>query len=511
MAFAPLPITIETLESLMAEGTEREGLDYKSTCDLGSRRDEVEITKDIGALLLEGGYIVIGANSDGSPSGGLEEPSAQLFDEARLRPKLERYLTAGLEIRCGPLQRGGDWFALICVIPHPEGLAPFRTNGEYDDGRGKPKHVFRAGDIFARHGTSSERWDQRDVTKLLARLRAREREAARAEYQELLIEAQQQASSEQAVAAGPVATLTWDLDIETLAGAIIEQLRASDDIPVTLLLRGTPRTFLERTSGADAPEISAFLDRLITLAAVFLELGRLDLFDRAIGALGAIYDGAADEHGLARNDIPAGGTWIWLEVVGRIYALGALATRSEQWGAVRRLSVQPPRVVDADYWHTWLFHGAVMAARAGLLEDPESRMGKSILVLAQEHVVRLPWLSPDLALDDPEILNSLCQFDLLACAVELGTPGGKEAGSFLPHLYRWHSYRSDPAAVTLIEDSDARATLFPHSDPDLAAALRDIAHAASRGAVMLSGWEGYRDGRIIRFLTDHPAEASDET
>lgn len=509
MTFVPLPITLETLENLLAEGTEREGLDYKGACDLSERRDIVEITKDIGAMLLEGGYIVVGAESDGSTSGALTKTQAQFFDEARLRPKVERYLAPGFELRCGPLQRGDEWFALICIVSHPEGLAPFQADGDYEDVPGKPKRAFRSGEVFSRHGTSSERWDQRDVSRLIARLREQEREAARAEYQDLLIEAQQQASSERTVARGAVATVTWEIDIETLAGAIVEQLRAGDDIPVTLLLRGAARTTSERLSSDDPAEVLALLDRLVTLAAVFLEVRRLDLFDQAVAALGSIYDGGADQYGIERRDLAVSGSWLWLEVTTRVYALGALATRTEQWAAVRRLAVQPPKVTDADYWHTWIFHGAVMAARAGLLEDPESRVGKSLLVVAQEHVVRLSWLRLELAPDGPEILNSLCQFDLLACAVELATPGGKQTGSFLPHLYRWHSHRSDPAAVALIDDPGARDALFPLTDPELAQALRAIGREAVRGAFHFNGWDGYSDPRIIAFLDANPEEGQD--
>ena len=50
-------------------GGERDWLDYKSQCDLSSMRDLAEITKDIGAMMITGGYVIVGADDQGRPSG----------------------------------------------------------------------------------------------------------------------------------------------------------------------------------------------------------------------------------------------------------------------------------------------------------------------------------------------------------------------------------------------------------------------------------------------------------
>lgn len=53
-------LTAETLIDLLNEGTERPGLDYKRRLDLSSKRETVAIAKDLGAMQVAGGYIVIG-------------------------------------------------------------------------------------------------------------------------------------------------------------------------------------------------------------------------------------------------------------------------------------------------------------------------------------------------------------------------------------------------------------------------------------------------------------------
>lgn len=51
----------ERLRQLLDDGHEWEELDYKRVLDLSTRRDEVELAKDIGAMQVDGGDIVIGA------------------------------------------------------------------------------------------------------------------------------------------------------------------------------------------------------------------------------------------------------------------------------------------------------------------------------------------------------------------------------------------------------------------------------------------------------------------
>jgi hypothetical protein len=52
-------------------------------------------------------------------------------------------------------------------------------------------------------------------------------------------------------------------------------------------------------------------------------------------------------------------------------------------------------------------------------------------------------------------------------------------------------------------DGDARQHIFPYDNDQLALALLDIAHEASRMAAPINGWEGYSDERISRFIDDH--------
>ena len=84
-------VDAEALAQLLALGGERDWLDFKRQCDLSVTRDLVEITKDIGAMMITGGYLVIGADDHGQPSG--EPAHLDLFDPAKLHAKVAKYIS----------------------------------------------------------------------------------------------------------------------------------------------------------------------------------------------------------------------------------------------------------------------------------------------------------------------------------------------------------------------------------------------------------------------------------
>ena len=56
-------VSDEKLSELLALQTEYPELDLKATIDLTSTRDVVELAKDVGAMQVGGGYIVIGVDT----------------------------------------------------------------------------------------------------------------------------------------------------------------------------------------------------------------------------------------------------------------------------------------------------------------------------------------------------------------------------------------------------------------------------------------------------------------
>src|SRR5216683_1789182 len=162
-------VSADILATLLDLQGERDWLDYKRQCDLSSARGLVEFAKDVGAMMITGGYIVVGADDNGQPTGDVDH--LELFDPATLHAKLAKYLGRPFEIRSATHDYHGQSYALVYAVPHLDGFCVFERDGSYQDGKGQIT-VFRAGDVFARHGTRSERWNQRDIPMIKQRLQA---------------------------------------------------------------------------------------------------------------------------------------------------------------------------------------------------------------------------------------------------------------------------------------------------------------------------------------------------
>jgi hypothetical protein len=162
-------VDVSALAYLIGLHSEQDWLDYKRQCDLSSAPAMVELAKDAGAMMITGGYILVGADDRGEPSGDVDH--LELFDTAVLHDKLAKYLPVPFEIRSTAHRFEGQSYALLYVAPHPDGFCVFKRDGTYQDG-GREKTAFRTGEVFARHGTRSERWTQDDIRMIKRRLRA---------------------------------------------------------------------------------------------------------------------------------------------------------------------------------------------------------------------------------------------------------------------------------------------------------------------------------------------------
>src|SRR5437879_1890094 len=97
------------LRSLLAQQAESSELEFIEDCDLDERRDTVELATEVGAMAARGGYIVVGSDDHGQPTGRLDARKAGLFDDAILQDKLGRYLPASVSLRTGRHQLNGSF------------------------------------------------------------------------------------------------------------------------------------------------------------------------------------------------------------------------------------------------------------------------------------------------------------------------------------------------------------------------------------------------------------------
>lgn len=482
----------DRLRELLTEQHEYEGLDYKSAIDIGAQRHIVELAKDMAAMSAEGGYIVIGADNDGTPV-GIEGAARRDFDEARLRGRVRRYLP-DIDLRCAVHDIDGLTLAMVWIGPHPNGFAILGADGQYQADNGQQETVFREGDVFVRRGTASVRVGYQDMVRLRERFVEQERTRVRREWAADLTESAAPAVER------PGITLQDEL------GAFFQRaealVRTTDTVPIRLMLARIKPLVSKLIDGDDLGGLSAALDRISCLLAMSLLLDLPWLFDASVAALSEAYE--AGHEWFERPDaegIPA--NRIWLEVATRIFAAGGLAVRQRRWAMAKRLATEPgDRQRFAELGRSWLMHALVYASRGKLLQkevDGKQR-DLSVLKLAEEQTVRLDCLRPDERLEGDAVFTSVCQFDALQCLVVLAT--NERAANAFPNFGQFYAHRSEPLIERVILDPDVRATVAPMSDQDLANAIRYLNETARRSFFM--AWDGFDSAIIERFLRENP-------
>ena len=216
MDYADLMVIVEPLVSeeklrqLLDEQAESASLDYKSECDLREKADVVEFAKDIGAMQIDGGFLVIGADNRGRPTNKVTSGHAKLFDEAALRAKLRKWIPDQVDLMSAVHEIEGSPIVLVFVGANREGLAVFAADGQYVV-EGRQVTAFRKGDVFARHGTASEPWNQGDIARVFERIIARRKEEWR---RTLAVDFARLGEGTEArqLASAPAQALTWNLD-----------------------------------------------------------------------------------------------------------------------------------------------------------------------------------------------------------------------------------------------------------------------------------------------------------
>jgi hypothetical protein len=504
----------EKLAELLAFQTEYPDLDYKRTIDLTTTEGVVELAKDVGAMQVKGGYIIGGVDNEGALTGGLDGADLRPFDEARLVPKLLRYLPEPLELRTRVTDRGGHQVVVIYVGRHPSGCAIFRADGQYEKDGGLVV-AFRSGDVFWRDGTRSVRLTQQGFEELIERRIAdakalwleEQHEIRRRERAELRASRE----SREAVTAS-LGAVSFDLEPAALNLAALELVRAGDDIALRYLLNQA----LTRARGAiDRNELDSELrdvvDKLTCLGATFLAYEQRELFARIVSALAAIYSlplegDDARRFGLSsRIDPEEKAPRVWLLVIVNVYGLGALAVRLGDWEAVRELSLVRPNRLD-DYDANWLRHALTMASRAQHLQEDrdDQTVELSLLSLARNEIDRLECLRLDgLAGDDDQLITSLAQFDVLSNLAAIDGSGEADGRVFYTNFARFRQDRIMPILELLLKDQDVRKAVFKRSDEDLAIALTTIARMAHNEGVRYDGFWGFDRTPIGAFIAEH--------
>jgi len=487
----PMTVDADLLRSLLARAAESDDLDYKSTWDPGERSDLVELCKDIAAMesLSNGGYVVVGCDDRGNPSGTFSVTDSSKFDEQRIRSRVVSVLGEPIDLSCA-LHRFGDHdFFVLGVGPNRDGMRIMPKDGEYPG-----KTVWREGDVFVRRGTSSIRWNQHEARGIVERIVAARKEDWRRDVLETI-----RVATPVYEADGYV-NINVEMPAETFAPAVTELMRRQDEIGLDLLIRKTITGAIEIVEGLEpesdrsavAAELSDQLERLdiiATLSARYVPA----TFSHVLEGFQRIYD-AIDK----QTDIdyatffPQGQR----EVLTHAYAIGAALVAEKRWPELAALlRLAPVKVLDS-FWPSLLRKAEVRIARANLLQDENgARIG--LIEASKPVTARLFRLLGES--QEGDLTNLLVEVDVYR---GIATSSSTKLGAY-PNFSLYYSPRGESAFRRVLDDPSARAALFEGTDEELATIYAYMDAAAQREAFSFNGWDGFDDAQLRAFVEEH--------
>jgi len=336
---------------------ELDELDYKTSFDMSSRRDKVELAKDVIAMNnTSSGYILLGVADDGMPK-GLSKEQYDTLDPTPLSNKVNEYATpqeARLRLAKYELflesEEEPSYFGLL-YCPRRRGLPIMMSkDGNYPDPN-KPSHhlhAFRKHDVYVRRGAQSKPIQPEDLNRFFDEALDIAKESWMQEVTNIIDSATQvQRLSQQQLTE---ATL-W-LDGETFRGVVISCLGSGNEVALRELaligVSSATRVWRE-CQGKERDEaedllISRFdvvLDKLFLMGVAAVDHDQNYLLEETLRAFARLYAlGASDE--ILHTQPPPTAVLLWMHpsraMMLRCYALGTYAIMQDKFAPVWRMA-----------------------------------------------------------------------------------------------------------------------------------------------------------------------------
>jgi hypothetical protein len=501
-------LTREKLEELLSLAAEHAELDFKASLDLTDAPHRLGLVKDLIALANTGtgGYIVIGANEDGTAARDQTPVDASQFDSANLAQALARHVVSAPIVSAQRHDLDGWTFVLIHVAPSASGLPCLVSKtGSYQTAKGM-KVVLQQGVLYIREGTRTVTATDAHWSTLLSRYRGAVIAEAR-EGIDALIRKVVEGMGE-SVGGRQFLPLALEMDDDTFAEALEPYLDTDDG---QRRLRRFVRSTRADIGIANLDEVARgnALNKLAVIATQALLAEARDTFEAVIKTLHEAYEASVEGHD--GDYSPAPRAAYWLEVALRLISIGAAAVREEAWWTILPLVNRR----GGSYHPVWIRHALVQASRAGLLSGG-TREDALMLVKARALAAACPALRPDLrdvkAVEESEefatgdrLLNSMCQFDFAWCVVaRLLHPEDSDSKLFYPSCAALFQDRTQPIIVRLATSPELREAIFAgRPDADWADAMKRVLHVAEQQSHQYGGawWDGADyDHRVEAFV-----------
>ena len=159
----------KNIQRALAAKRESKCVDFKSSLDFTEPHGWCEIIKDMIAMANSGGgFLVIGLDNKGSPTGFDPTPIFEL-DDADVTNQIEKYTGEHFDdFEISEEHKGGNRLAVIAVEAVSIPIV-FTRPGTYAVSEKKQKTAFSPGTVYFRHGAKSEPGDTNDIRRVVER------------------------------------------------------------------------------------------------------------------------------------------------------------------------------------------------------------------------------------------------------------------------------------------------------------------------------------------------------
>jgi len=537
-------ISEKKFELLLNNNCEEDVLDYKKELDLSRNAEmkyKLELVKDISAMAnSEGGYIVIGVEEDKTSTKkrfnpiGYNQNQRENFDESNIQQLLNNYIDEKIKFNVGTITSKkfrNKQFGMICIFPSDKSPIIFSKNGECKDSETKEiKILFKEGEIFVRRGTSTIRANQNDMRNIISKIRQREKENWTEDILHIKDLTNGLKTLLKLLSLGPdniskivekiesgeiiiapmekeeVDDSSFFIDERSFEKVFLDVLLKQNDVLIRKWLNRTEELFKEKLEVLLKEDndgilrikdnfLIPILDKFISIGLIIAQYKKVEYFPDLIDNLYKIYK---LPHRFELDNRPTVFCKfdIWQEIMKRVYALGAILLKTQNYSLLPILIRQK---IDWDnYWANrfWAKHAFTMSARKRSLTTD------SLCRISLDYIENKKYVLDQFE-NIQEAINLICQYDFIQCI------HAKKENNYIddcwPSFKVFYNERAEPIILNLIRNGESRKSVPQMDDKELARIIKELDEYLENKFFPYNGWctNCWKKQEIKDFLQKH--------
>jgi hypothetical protein len=240
-------------------------------------------------------------------------------------------------------------------------------------------------------------------------------------------------------------------------------------------------------------KLKPILDKLVVMGITSIEYNIFDIFREVVEVLHTIFTRAYgfDFPKASDSDLHFSVSWLWQEIIVRVFVLGAVLVKQRRFQWIRYLVRQ--EVSWDEYYRKFYWARFILI----VLRTEKRLPKKSLCPPAVELIKNNKHLSSIFFGNEDTIISTTCQFDFLQAINVL-----QEGKDPYPSFGAYYNHRTEPIIRELIEKTPAREAIGDTSDHDLAKWIYHLDQYAGMEFFSSASWDSnfWSDRSISEFL-----------